>query len=359
MYRYHGRFVGQLFDDIESLVAGELIDTTTVLDRLNALSAANSTVIEQFWRATGFGYPIPDSAFKQSPPYLFSDQPPVREFHTSGTSGASRGRVAYSPRGLELMRMSILDNARRHVTSGMVKPPIIRFVPTCADAPTMVMAYGMEVIATELGDPELSEVVVGPQGVDYDRLATALDRVCVAGQPAVLIGGSTAFANVCEHFETRRRYFELPVGSRVVDAGGFKRQSSSLRVDTLRDALRRVFGFAEGHFVNLFGMTELASQLYDYADHPIGPLGERVKAGRPYVQIKVRDPHTMATIATGRGLLEVVDLCVLDRPAALLTGDLALAAPAGAAVIGRVVRNSARGCSLSLDALTAREEMHV
>jgi hypothetical protein len=151
----------------------------------------------------------------------------------------------------------------------------------------------------------------------------------------------------------------------VVDAGGFKRRSASLHVDTLRVALGEIFGIAQQNFVNLFGMTELASQLYDhhaYQDIAIGPLGERVKGARPYVQVRVRDSDTMDTINTlaeGPGLLEVIDLCVLDRPPALLTGDRAIAAPGGAAIIGRVQRNSTRGCSLSLDALTAREIQHV
>lgn len=359
MYPYHGRFVAQLFDDIACLIVGEDIDVASILDRLFTLAAVNSPAIAEYWHATRFGHPIPDTAFKQSPPYLFPDQPPVREFHTSGTSGAVPGRVGYSARGMELMRMSILDNARRHVVSGLRRPAIIRFVPSAASAPTMVMAYGMELIATELGDPDLSEVVVGQGGMDYQLLQTAIERVCAAGRPAVLIGGSSVFANVCDHFTTRGTNFVLPQGSRVVDAGGFKRQSSPVHVDALRAGLTDVFGIAEGHFVNLFGMTELASQLYDRGNDAIGPLGERIKGGQRYVQVRVRDVETMDPVANGLGLLEVIDLCVLDRPPALLTGDLALAALDGAAIVGRVQRNSSRGCSVSLDALTSRQAVHV
>lgn len=359
MYPYHGRFVAQLFDDIACLILGENIDAASILDRLFSLAGANSPVIAEYWRVTRIGYPIPDTAFKQSPPYLFPDQPPAREFHTSGTSGAAPGRVAYSARGMELMRMSILDNARRHVVSGLRRPAIIRFVPLAASAPTMVMAYGMELIATELGDPDLNEVVVDRGGMDYQRLVTTIEQVCEVGRPAVLIGGSSVFANVCDHFTTRGMHFVLPAGSRVVDAGGFKRQSSPVHVDALRASLTDVFGIAPGQFVNLFGMTELASQLYDSGDEPIGPLGERVKASQRHVQVRVRDAETMNPVADGLGLLEVVDLCVLDRPPAVLTGDLAIATPEGAAIVGRVQRNSARGCSVSLDALTSREAVHV
>ncbi len=359
MYPYSGRFVAQLFDDIAGLILGDDIDVASVLDRQHELAAANSPIIAEYWRTTRFGHPIPDSAFKQLSPYVFADPPPVREFHTSGTSGSSRGCVGYSPMGLELMRMSILDNARRRVISGLHRPAVVRFVPAVASAPSMVMAYGMELIANELGDPDLSEVVVSQRGVDYDMLADVVVRVCKAGLPAVLIGGSSVFANVCKHFAQQGLHFVLPAGSKVVDAGGFKRHSSALHVDTLRAALTDVFGIAAGHFVNLFGMTELASQLYDFGDDPIGPLGERVKGGGPYVHVRVRHAETMNVITDGLGLLEVIDLCVLDRPPALLTGDLAIATPTGAAVVGRIQRNSTRGCSISLDALTAREDLHV
>lgn len=355
VYRYRDPFIELLFEDISRLILGEAIDSEFILARQCELAAANSTTMAEYWRMTERRRAIPDSAFKESPLYLFPDQEPVREFRTSGTSGTGSGCVAYSPRGMELMRISIVENARRHIVQNLDRPAIIRLVPSPKSAPNMVMAYGMELIATRFGDPELSDVVVHESGIDYDRLISAISRASAAGVPTVLIGASFAIVNACEGLAHRGRRFVLPRGSKAVDAGGFKGRSKTLTVSDLRCALKDTFGIEAYGCVNLFGMTELASQLYDQLDVPVGPLGERPKGSLPFVQLRVRDPNTMEEVAHGHGLLEVTDLCLIDRPPTLLTGDLAIAVDAGAAIVGRTERRSSRGCSLALDALTAPE----
>jgi hypothetical protein len=100
-------------------------------------------------------------------------------------------------------------------------------------------------------------------------------------------------------------------------------------------------------------MTELASQLYDAEDRPLGPSGERPKRALPHVWPRLRNPSDLQLMATGTGLLEVVDLCILDRPCVVLTGDLAVGDRDGVALAGRIRGSGSRGCSLTLDALTA------
>jgi hypothetical protein len=126
----------------------------------------------------------------------------------------------------------------------------------------------------------------------------------------------------------------------------------------MREALTRTFGVPSERLVNLFGMTELASQLYDCTDEALGPDGERPKGAMPYVEPRVLDARTLQPTDAGPGLLEVLDLCIIDRPPAVLTGDRAIAGPHGAAITGRIERGQSRGCSLSLDAITAPEPVH-
>ncbi len=339
----------------------ETIDTRSRWDSelesmLIELAQENSPSVARYWARTEVGRGIPDRAFRQGALYWFEDQVPARTFKTSGTTGAqSRGEAHYSPRGLELLRQTIVGHARQHVTPGLESPVILRLVPDERAVPDMIMAYGMGVIASELGDPENSAVVVGPTGVDFDLLAERLDRAVAADQPVVLIGGSFVFVNVCDYLEGIGRSWRLPAGSRMIDAGGFKGRSRELDVDTLRAAVGRVFGIEASGCVNLFGMTELASQLYDGSDVALGPLAERPKGGSAFVEPRVRDSQTMGYIQDGSGLLEVADLCILDRPYVVLTGDLAIASPHGVAIIGRAERGQTRGCSLSLDSLTRKE----
>lgn len=357
-YDYRDPGLGTLFDDMGRLVVGESADRDSVEARLLEIAEANAPELSEYWRCMGRGMGVPDTAFKGRSPYLFPDEPPVRTFSTSGTTGQARGRAAYSKRGLELMDLSIHHNARRHVIGALEAPAILRLVPSERAAPEMVMAYGMERISAAFGDPELSASVVTSSGVDMEQLRRLLDRAEREARPVVLIGGSFAYVNICERLEREGLRWSLAAGSRAVDAGGFKGRSRAVDVAELRALIARSFGIAPAACINLFGMTELASQLYDADDVAVGPLGERPKGRLPFVYPRVRDAHTLALRESGLGLLEVVDCAVIDRPCTVLTGDVGVATPEGVAITGRVQRGTSRGCSLTLDAITSTEAAH-
>jgi hypothetical protein len=356
VYSINDSFVRNLVDDLANILASDQDAGPEQLqgldERLHALGLANSRHVAGYWRRTQ-GAPLPDVAFRgPASPYYFPDVEPARVFRTSGTSGRVRGSAAYSTHGMQLMNLSILRNARRRLVGGLEQPAIIRMVPTEAAAPDMIIAYGMQLIADTFGDPELSSAVVSPQGLDMERLVTVVERAIEAKRPVLFIGGTSVYVNVCDALRARGLRFEVPEGSRMMDAGGFKGRSRVVDVESLRNEVFEVFGVAPERCVNLFGMTELASQLYDVDDVPVGPLGERAKGGTPHVEARVRDPQTMAYRSDGFGLLEVIDRAICDRPHRILTGDLGVAVRAGVAVVGRAIERDDRGCSLSLDALT-------
>jgi hypothetical protein len=357
-FKYSDTFVDRLFREIAGLIVDGTGDGAALEAQLCELACANSPYVAEYWKRTRPGLGVPDTAFKGASPYLFPDEAPVRTFRTSGTSGMERGNAHYTARGMELMDLSILTNARRNITRGLREPVILRFVPSEAMAPEMIMAYGMERIAGTLGNRELSACLVGPSGFDLDLLEQRVDLAVRESLPVVMIGGSFAFVNLCDALEARKRSWVLPAGSRVVDAGGFKGRSRSVGVEGMRDALRRVFGIPAESCINLFGMTELASQLYDSADIPMGPLGERPKGRTAFVRPQVRDAQTLDLRESGSGLLEVADLCILDRPYCVFTGDRGIAAPEGVAIAGRIERGQSRGCSLTLDEITGGRESH-
>ncbi|XXU27112.1 hypothetical protein WMF36_45535 [Sorangium sp. So ce887] len=349
---YRDPLVQRLFTMISDLLADGAGEPSAIHEQLLDLTSANSPEVRDYWRRTTRGLGVPDVAFKGSSPYLFPDEPAARTFRTSGTTRSDRGSAHYSARGLELMDLSILTSARRHVVAGLESPVILRLVPPEHLAPEMVMAHGMELIARTFGHRELSTSVLSPSGVDLALLGSRLDAAVAERLPVVLIGGSFAFVNVCDALEAQGRAWSLAPGSRMIDAGGFKGRSRAVGVDELRAVARRVFGIAAEGCVNLFGMTELASQLYDAADVAIGPLGERPKGSTPFVAPRVRDARSLSVRTEGPGLLEVVDLCVIDRPHVVLTGDLGVARGGGVAITGRIERGQSRGCSLALDAMT-------
>jgi hypothetical protein len=217
----------------------------------------------------------------------------------------------------------------------------------------MIMAHGMELIAHQFGNASLSGCVLGDSGIDYSLLRRLLDGAVIEQRPVVIIGATSVFVNVCHALRERGHVWALPAGSRLVDAGGHKR-TRQVTVDEIRTMAAEVFGIGHDGHRNLFGMTELASQLYDGDDTAAGPSGERPKGSETFVRAQVRAPVDLTLIDHGIGLLEVVDLCILDRPCAVLTGDWGLAGPTGTAIIGRVAQGRPRGCSLALDHVTVR-----
>ncbi|HEV8556663.1 MAG TPA: acyl-CoA reductase [Actinophytocola sp.] len=344
--------VDRLCADIAALASGDPGDAGDVEARLIELAAANFPAITGFWRRTRPGTGVPDVVYKTAPPFLFDDAHRARTFRTSSTTGRVAGEVTYSERGLRLMDVSIVAGARHAVFAGLDRPVVVRLVPSAAAAPHMVMAYGMELIARTFGDPVLSTCALGPDGFVWPALRLSLDSAIAEERPVVLMGGTSAMANLCRALIENGEVRQLPAGSRAVDAGGAKSRSGAVATDELRALLDQAFGLGGGTHLNLFGMTELASQLYDSADVALGPRGERPKAGHAMVRARVRHPDDLSPRECGAGLLDVADLCVIDRPYAVLTGDWAVAGEHGVAVTGRVDRTSARGCSLVLDGIT-------
>jgi len=351
--RYADAFVTRLYHDIGSLIEGDAVDEERLAHDLLELSMRNNPAVCEYWRRTEHGLGVPDSAYRMGSVFHFADATPARAFRTSGTSGQSRGLAEYSERGLDLMRCSIVENARRHIFGWLDRPTVIRLVPDVRAVPDGVMPYGMALLAETFGDPATSASIVGPKGLDIATLVERLDRAVSEQRPVVMVGGSFAFVHLCDALTERGNRWTLPQGSRIVDAGGFKGRSRELDVDVLRGALAAIFGIPRSGFTNIFGMTELASQLYDASQTRVGPKGERPKHPLGFVQPRVRDPFTWQPTRSGAGLLEVADLCILDRPHVVLTGDWGIASSEGIAITGRVVASESRGCALAFEAPAA------
>ena len=342
--------VARLAEQMALLVADEVGNPLDLHEQLVELAVANSPDVARYWKQVGHGVGVPDAAYKDGGPHLFPDAPVARVFRTSGTTGSARGVVRYTAPGLELKAVALGARARRVIDTEPVRPVVVAFAPTEEAAPDMAIAFDMARILEACGDPRLSAAVVGADGVDFGLLESRLDAAVAEGLPVVLLGGTFAFVNICDALDARGRSWRLPPGSAVYEGGGFKGRSRVMNVADLRATVGRVFGVER--FVNIFGMTELANQLYDAADTPVGPLGERPKASHVAGGPKVRDPRTREYLAEGTGLLEITDLSILDRPHVLLTGDLGIATHEGVAIAGRIAGSTSRGCSLTLDAMT-------
>ena len=226
----------------------------------------------------------------------------VKTFRSSGTSGANRTEIELSETGLSLMETAITSAARRHLFPDSVRPAVLLLIPSPRHAPDVIMVHGMDLIGRRFGAKPPRSFVTGGQ-IDFEGLTRALEEEAAEGCPVFLAGGSFAVVHFLEFCRERGWSLELPEGSRTLDAGGFKGRSRSIHPGSLRAMVRECLGVPEGKQINLLGMTELASQIYDSderreanEDHD----GFRVKQNDPWTATTVIDPRSGAA-TTGSG----------------------------------------------------------
>lgn len=319
---------------------------------------------------------VPADAFKHF--FLFVGEPGevVKVFRSSGTTDSRRSSNAhFSSMGLQLMKTAIETNAARMLFPDGRRTRMLILAPSPDLAPGMIMAYGMSKMM-ELFGLEGSRFCVGAQGLDVNSVLTELRQCEEQGIPVTAMGSSFGFVQLFDRMEETGLRLALPEGSRLMDAGGYKGRSRELRREEFVHWACSMLGLPEERIVNLLGMTELASQIYDnvLADHnrKTAPAGvsspTRAKVSPPWVRTRVLDPTSMIggdfkriTEINRLGLLRHLDLANVERPMVIQTDDLGLlsagfsqraneqAEGAGFEIIQRVKGAEPRGCSLSVE----------
>jgi hypothetical protein len=304
--------------------------------------------------------PLPVEAFKHGDLCACSPSAIVRRFSTSGTTRrgggpATRGTAAFDQDGLDVMDRAIERNAARNLFADEVKCRIFVLAPHPNEAPHMIMAHGMRRIMDTYGDRG-SAFFADKNGLDLDRLLAAVERACEESVPVCMIGASFGLVHLVDALSERGRLpLLLPAKSRLMDAGGYKGRSRELLPEEFRDLMARTFGLQDELIVNLLGMTELSSQVYDdtLAMAVAGTQVPRRKVPPHWFRTRVAsvdDP--MVDAAPGEiGVLVHCDLANFSRPIALLSDDLGRAQDRGFRILSRVKSSEPRGCSVSIDEL--------
>ncbi|MFT7623058.1 MAG: hypothetical protein ACI9WU_002235 [Myxococcota bacterium] len=291
---------------------------------------------------------VPTSAFKDFELFSGRMEDVHRVFESSGTSGKPRSRSPFSGPGLELMDLAIRANAQRSLLPDRIATRILVLAPTPELAPSMIMAWGMQQLIQHFG-AEGSRFLINRDGLDHQGLDHALRSATDDGLPITLIGASFGFVHLLDGLaEGGVRYYCVP-GSRAMDAGGFKGRSRTVTRDWLARSINDRFEIPGERCVNLLGMTELASQMYD------GVLANntaenRRKTNAHWTRTRVLDPTTLQPVPLGgRGLLQHLDLANVERPLAIQTDDLGSVDEHGWEVHGRAAGSDAKGCSLTVE----------
>lgn len=297
---------------------------------------------------------VPAEAFKAYP--LFAgelDREVERTFRSSGTTDPTRSSQAHFSRGgLALMNAAVAANARRALFSDGQKARILVLAPSPEQAPHMIMVHGMAHLMRTFGQSG-SRFLLGPKGLDPEALWVELVSCQESGVPVALFGSSFGFVHFFDWMEGQGRTLALPEGSRLMDAGGYKGRSREIGRAQFVTWASAMCGVPVTRVVNLLGMTELASQIYDRVDE----RGERWKQSPPWMRTEVVDPRRRdgdgpCRVADGQvGLLRHLDLANVERPLMIQSEDVGRSVGGGFEILGRAKGAEPRGCSLNADDL--------
>ena len=298
---------------------------------------------EPWWKQAA-----PVALYRRTSLFAGTSQDVVATFLSSGTTDPTRrSRAPFSQPGLDLMAVAIEVAAQRFLFPDGCFTRILVLAPPPTAAPSMIMAWGMNHLIGKFGLPG-SHFLLGPGGLEPSVIFHELRSCAEDGVPVTLIGASFGFVHLLDEADARGVQLILPPGSRAMDAGGFKGRSREIRPAQLVESVQ--FHFGVNVVVNLLGMTEMASQLYE--DTLARPHTRGIKVDQAWTRTVVVDPDTLERVEPGEvGLLVVLDLASVERPCVIRTSDLGREVHGGFELMGRASGEDSRGCSVSVDEL--------
>jgi len=323
---------------------------------------------------------VPADAFKHFSLFAGRPESVVKTFKSSGTTDPSRASKShFSASGLELMNAAIQVNAARMLFPDRRPTRVFILAPSPEQAPAMIMAHGMAQLMKLFGD-EGSRFFVGPEGLETDSLIAELKQCQGQAIPATLLGASFGFVHLFDAMAAQGLRLNLPQGSRLMDAGGYKGRSREVEKEAFVDWACELLGLRPENLVNLLGLTEMASQIYDgvlrrhfLTHHPRGQNRDaapitRVKEPPHWTRTVLVDPRQMKggepqpISEMGRpGLLRHLDLANVERPMVIQSEDIGVyrrlcpknsgdeGGSFGFEILRRVRSAEPRGCSLSME----------
>ena len=210
---------------------------------------------------------VPTGAFKVLELSSLNPEERTNVFHSSGTTGQSNSRHFHSPESLHLYQQSLWSWFERHFDA---RNDFLFLTPVPAAVPHSSLVHMFEIIRARCGQP-VSRFTgrldgVGGWTVDFSTSVAALKHACSASKPITLLGTAFSFVHLLDYLAENDRDFQLPVGSRVMETGGYKNRSRVLPKPELHSLIAKYLGVGQEGIICEYGMSELSSQAYDGAE---------------------------------------------------------------------------------------------
>jgi len=297
---------------------------------------------------------VTTSAFKEAPLTCFPAHEAAAVFHTSGTTQNRSGKHYF--RTLEFYRAAMLRSFAAYCLVDIVKMRMFFLGPTVELFPNSSLGYMFSGLRDEFGDKK-SAIFFSPQHLDAPGLQKALDEAAQENAPVFILGTALALLECMEIFLREGRKFKLPIGSRILDTGGYKGHRTEITREEFQQRLCETFGVPREFLLNEYGMTELSSQFYasslpDIPRHHEHHALRALHFMPPWVRVAAVDPEYLKILPEGEiGLLRIFDLANVDSVMAIQTEDLGRARQDRLELVGRATGAELRGCSLLTEAI--------
>jgi len=269
---------------------------------------------------------------------------------SSGTTAGPASRSRHLVASVSLYRASALAGVRTRLVPEDMPLPVLSLIPSPADAPASSLSAMMGFVGEALGDPTwwLGHPERGPDARAYREAAA---EAATHGRPALVAGTAFGLVQLLDSLEAGPPAAPLPLGSRLMETGGFKGRSRIVEREALHARLEARLGIRRDRIVSEYGMTELLSQLWE----PVLREGPRARGRHvppPWLGVRALDPVSLAPRAPGEpGLLAFFDLANVGSVSHVLTEDVGSVSPDGVRLEGRAPGAEPRGCSLALEEL--------
>ncbi|GKU83106.1 CoF synthetase [Niallia sp. NCCP-28] len=191
-------------------------------------------------------------------------------------------------------------------------------------------------------------------GLKMAELEQALKECEQKGEPVLLIGATFSYVHLMDYLEKHQLSFQLEKGSRIFDTGGFKGRSREVEMEEMYQSFYDFFKIERNHCINMYGMTELSSQIYDQTiwSHYSNMATIQDKKSPAWVKTVILNTDTLQPAAKGeQGVIAHYDLANWNACLAILTEDLGCLTEHGFTLLGRIQGSEARGCSIAVDEL--------
>ncbi len=324
---------------------------------------------------------VPTAAFKELDLTSLAPAERTAVFHSSGTTEQKPSRHFHNADSLAVYKASLWSGFQTNVAMGapnsdsadfqssvvradseigaptMRQFQLIILTPPPVQAPHSSLVHMFETVRQKLGGASVSASRAaflgqvasdGSWTLDFDAAVAALNASLVTRHPSLLLGTAFSFVHLMDYLAEKNLRFDLPIGSRVMETGGYKGRSRSMPKAELHQLITARLGAPRENIVCEYGMSELSSQAYDSAIHPPSSiLHPRVFQFPSWTRVQIISPETGREVTDGKtGLIRVFDLANVFSVMAIQTEDLGIRRENGFELLGRAAQAEPRGCSL-------------